>query len=95
MPKLIEEPIVKINLRIFARDYEAIKRMASREVTANELIRSAIHSFVINTEDAIRRRIDEEERNHGRHTAVPPAIPPQSQDQNDVQPAQHPHPAAI
>ena len=62
MPKISDEELTKVLARLWKKDYEAIKCMATPEVPPAQIIRDAIHSFVLAVEARARRKIDAQER---------------------------------
>lgn len=58
MPKISDEELVKVLVRLWKKDYDAIQRMATTEVTAAQIIREAVSHFVRAAEDRARRTID-------------------------------------
>ena len=62
MPKISDEPLVAVKLRLFKSDYERIKTIyGSGNVHAAKVIRTIVRSFVRQTESQMRAKVDEVE----------------------------------
>lgn len=54
----LERPTRRICIRVWEEDAEAIDRMASADMTVNEIYRNSIHEFVRHHRDRMRRKLD-------------------------------------
>lgn len=58
MPRKTDKPLIRVAVRLFKEDYEALNRMTNSDVKKNELIRRVIHTFIVHNEDRVRAKID-------------------------------------
>jgi ribosomal protein S20 len=66
MPKITDEPLVAIQLRIYKTDLEKLRRQYGSEFGVNKTIRSIIRTFIKQVEAKANEEIDRKE------TALPP-----------------------
>lgn len=63
MPKLLDErPLVRINARVYAEDWDALGELTTSDMKRNELLRRILHTYVVQAKDQMRRAIDAIER---------------------------------
>jgi len=66
MPKITDEPLVAIQLRIYKTDLEKLRRQYGSEFGVNKTIRAIIRTFIKQVEAKANEEIDR------RETALPP-----------------------
>jgi hypothetical protein len=60
MPRLSTRPVPmhRVTVRIWRDDHEEIMKMASADMEYNQIIRDALHQFVLHAKERMRRMID-------------------------------------
>lgn len=58
MPKITDEKLARICVRLYDKDYQEIKKFATADRPANALIRDIIHQYVLHAGAALRAKID-------------------------------------
>ena len=66
MPKISEEPLQLLQVRIFKSDDSRLDALCGPKLNKNRLIRTIIRTYLNNTEAAINKRIDEMEETNGQ-----------------------------
>lgn len=61
MPKIGDEPLEAIQVRLFKKDLDALRRLYKGSFGVNRAIRTVIHSFVTQTEARANQEIDKME----------------------------------
>ena len=61
MPKILDEELVTIQLRLFKSDHEALKRLHGQDFGINRPIRAIIRSYVRHVRAGADAMIDQEE----------------------------------
>lgn len=59
MPKITEEELVKVQVRLFKSDMETLKSLYGGQLLVNKVIRSIVRSFITQTTTAADKAIDE------------------------------------
>lgn len=68
MPKILEEPVEKIQVHLFTRDLVELRAMASKDAPVNKIIRHAIRAFLNASGATVRAAIDKAETQMGSET---------------------------
>lgn len=58
MPKITEKELTRICVRIYAEDYEELKKFATADRSTNSLIRDILHQYLVHAGAALRAKID-------------------------------------
>jgi hypothetical protein len=61
MPKTSEEPLEAIQLRLFKRDLESLRKLYGGSFGVNKAIRTIIRAYLTQVEEKSRQLIDENE----------------------------------
>jgi hypothetical protein len=59
VPKISDQPLTRVLIRFWTSDYRAIQEMSSTELSAAQIIRDALHQFVLVAKLRARKKIDE------------------------------------
>jgi len=58
MPKLYDEPLRIIQVRIFESDYQKLKNFYAQDEGINGVIRTIVHKYIQDMENAIQRALE-------------------------------------